>query len=71
MHAVVAGYACDSSDGEAFTEAIVKPGSPTLKRAKRRTLMFSPSLATFCAMSWPMVSDCSLMNGCSSRQTSS
>ena len=29
----------------------MKLGSPILKRAKRRTLMFSPSLATFCAMS--------------------
>jgi len=51
--------------------ATVHSGAPTLKRAKRRTVMFSPSLATFCAISSLMLTDWSLMKGCSSRQTSS
>jgi hypothetical protein len=29
----------------------VHSGAPTLNRAKRRTVMFSPSLPTFCAIS--------------------
>ena len=36
----------------ALAWATVQSGAPTLKRAKRRTLMFSPSLATLVAMSW-------------------
>jgi len=51
--------------------ATVQFGSPTLKRAKRRTVMFSPSLPTFCAISSLIEIDCSLMKGCSNRQTSS
>src|SRR6185437_15017893 len=51
--------------------ATVQLASPTLKRAKRRTMMFSPSLPTFCAINWLMVTVCYLMKGCSSRQTSS
>src|ERR1700758_343453 len=49
----------------------VQSGAPTLKRAKRRTVMFSPSLPTFCAISSLMLTAWSLMKGCSSRQTSS
>ncbi len=63
-------YAWDSS-ATIFAWATVNAGSPTLKRAKRRTEIFSPSLAILVAMicftDWP----CSLMKGCSSRQTSS
>ena len=51
--------------------ATVQFGSPTLKRAKRRTVMFSPSLPTFCAISSLIEIDCSLMKGCYNRQTSS
>src|SRR5580658_102332 len=51
--------------------ATVSPASPTLKRAKRRTLMFSPSLPIFAAMSCAIDTVWSLMKGCSSRQTSS
>jgi hypothetical protein len=51
--------------------ATVQTGSPTLKRAKRRTLRFSPSLPIFCAIRSLMAKDWSLMNGWSSKQTSS
>ena len=51
--------------------ATVHSGAPTLKRAKRRTVMFSPSLPTFIAISSLMLIAWSLMKGCSSRQTSS
>ena len=50
--------------------ATVQTGSPTLKRAKRRTLRFSPNLPIFCAIKSLMANDWSLMKGCSSRQTS-
>ncbi len=51
--------------------ATVQLASPTLKRAKRRTIRFSPSLPTFWAINCPIVTLCSLIKGCSSRQTSS
>src|SRR6185312_5499423 len=51
--------------------AIVSPTSPTLKRAKRRTEMFSPSLPILLAISWCTVIPGSFTNGWSSRQTSS
>lgn len=51
--------------------AIVSPTSPTLKRAKRRTEMFSPSLPTLLAISWWMVMPGSFTKGWSRRQTSS
>jgi hypothetical protein len=50
---------------------MVSPTSPTLKRAKRRTTMFSPSLPILVATNWPMLTVWSRINGCSSRQTSS
>ena len=53
------------SDGDCL------PASPTLKRAKRRTAMFSPSLPIFVAISCAIEMVWSLMKGCSSRQTSS
>jgi hypothetical protein len=43
--------------------ATVQTGSPTLKRAKRRTLRFSPSLPIFCAIRSLMAKDWSLMKG--------
>src|SRR5437899_804975 len=52
-----------SSEPVALVCATVQSGAPTLKRAKRRTEMFSPSFATLLAMSWPMVCDASLMKG--------
>src|SRR6185437_11402812 len=51
--------------------AMVSPTSPTLKRAKRRTEMFSPSLPILLAISWCTVIPGSFTNGWSSRQTSS
>src|SRR5260370_375292 len=54
-----------------LVEAIVAPASPTLKRAKRRMAMFSPSLLILVAMSCAMETAWSLMKGCSIRQTSS
>jgi hypothetical protein len=51
--------------------ATVQSAAPTLKRANRRTVMFSPSLPTFCAMSSLIEMAWSLMKGCSSKQTSS
>lgn len=55
----------------ALVWATVQSAAPTLKRAKRRTVMFSPSLPTFCAINSLMLTAWSLMKGCSSRQTSS
>src|SRR6185312_9472123 len=43
--------------------AMVSPTSPTLKRAKRRTEMFSPSLPILLAMSWCTVIPGSFTNG--------
>src|SRR5271169_6276050 len=43
--------------------ATVQTGSPTLNRAKRRTLRFSPSLPIFCAIKSLMANDWSLMKG--------
>jgi hypothetical protein len=60
-----------SSVAVSLAVATVKLGSPILKRAKRRTLMFSPSLPTLVAMICAMDWVCSLMKGCSSRQNSS
>src|ERR1700680_5035343 len=54
-----------------LVKATAAVASPTLNRAKRRTAMFSPSLPTLAAMSCAMLTVWSLMNGCSSRQTSS
>ena len=56
-----AGYSATTST--ALVVATVQSGAPTLNRAKRRTVMFSPILATFCAISSLMVTDCSLMKG--------
>jgi len=39
-----------SADSTGLVCATVQSGAPTLKRAKRRTVMFSPSLPTFCAI---------------------
>jgi len=64
-------YALPSSVEIWAVWATVHSGAPTLKRAKRRTEMFSPSFATFEAMSWAMVCDDSLMKGWSRRQNSS
>src|SRR5271165_3006455 len=55
----------------ALLMAMVSPTSPTLKRAKRLTEMFSPSLPITVAMSCDTVMVWSLMKGCSYRQTSS
>jgi hypothetical protein len=55
----------------ALLMAMVSATSPTLKRANRRTEMFSPSLPTTEAISWCTVMVWSLMKGCSYRQTSS
>src|SRR6185295_13906758 len=44
--------------------------SPSLKREKRRTWMFSPILPTFSAMSCATVLSGSLTNGCSRRTNS-
>jgi hypothetical protein len=63
------GYSAAPST--ALVCATVQSGAPTLKRAKRRTVRFSPSLPTFCAISSLMLMAWSLMNGCSRRQTSS
>ena len=63
------GYSAAPST--ALVCATVQSGAPTLKRAKRRTVRFSPSLPTFCAISSLMLIAWSLMNGCSRRQTSS
>jgi hypothetical protein len=52
---------CDA----ALLTAIVSPTSPTLKRAKRFTEMFSPSLPMTLAMSCETVMVWSLMKGCS------
>jgi hypothetical protein len=60
-----------SAASTAFVCATVQSGAPTLKRAKRRTVIFSPSFPTFCAISSLMLTAWSLINGCSSRQTSS
>ena len=54
-----------------FEMATVSPASPTLKRAKRRTEMFSPSLPILVVISWEIVCVWSLMKGCSYKQTSS
>ncbi len=62
-------YSAAASTG--LVVATVQSGAPTLKRAKRRTVMFSPSLPTFCAISSLMLTVWSLMKGCSTRQTSS
>jgi len=40
-----------SAGSTAFVCETVQSGAPTLKRAKRRTVMFSPNLPTFCAIS--------------------
>jgi hypothetical protein len=63
------GYSAAPST--ALVCATVQSAAPTLKRAKRRTVRFSPSLPTFCAISSLMLMAWSLMNGCSRRQTSS
>jgi hypothetical protein len=63
------GYSAAPST--ALVCATVQSDAPTLKRAKRRTVRFSPSLPTFCAISSLMLMAWSLMNGCSRRQTSS
>ena len=63
------GYSAAPST--ALVCATVQSGAPTLKRAKRRTVRFSPSLPTFCAISSLMLIAWSLINGCSRRQTSS
>src|SRR5436853_6990877 len=72
--------ACDCGQFDAYCAGVssvilvcatVQPGSPTLKREKRRTEMFSCSLPTFCATSCEMLMAWSLMKGCSYRQTSS
>src|SRR5215472_18798790 len=55
---------CFSSPGDGLVIATVSPMSPTLKRAKRRTEMFSPSLPTADAINWPTLMLCSLMKGC-------
>ena len=62
-------YSAAASTG--LVVATVQSGAPTLKRAKRRTVMFSPSLPTFCPINSLMLTAWSLMKGCSSRQTSS
>ncbi len=64
-------YSAAGVSSTALVWATVQLGSPTLNLAKRRTVMFSPSLPTFWAMRSLMDWDCSLMKGCSSRQTSS
>ena len=64
-------YSAASAAACGLATATVSVASPTLKRAKRRTEMFSPSLPITVAISCVMVTDCSLMKGCSSRQTSS
>src|SRR5579863_5899690 len=48
--------------------ATVWPASPTLKRANRRTEIFSPSLPIFAAISCAIEMVWSLMKGCSSKQ---
>ena len=45
---------CFASRGLVVVNAMVAPASPTLKRAKRRTAMFSPSLPIFAAISCAM-----------------
>ena len=66
---IIEGYSAAGSI--ALVVATVQSGAPTLKRAKRRTVMFSPSLPTRCAINSLMLTAWSLMKGCSSRQTSS
>ncbi len=41
------GIVYSAAASTALVWATVQSGAPTLKRAKRRTVMFSPSLATF------------------------
>jgi hypothetical protein len=62
---------CLVSSPLGFVCAIVQLCSPTLKRAKRRTEIFSPSFPILVAINCETLMVCSLMNGWSSRQTSS
>jgi hypothetical protein len=64
-------YSADAASSVCFVWATVQLGSPTLNLANLRTVMFSPSLATLLAIRSLMLCDCSLMKGCSRRQTSS
>src|SRR6202011_5083859 len=65
--------ACATYDcgGEVSGVSSITAASPTLKRTKRDTEMFSPSFAMALLMRSPTVVPFSLMKGCSYRQTSS